>query len=247
MSIFPILLIPVLFGAIHALEFTAILARIAGISTNNNVLGYSIQQAVYVGTRLFSLMLLPVLGFIVDRAVPVHTFQIMVFVSLLAAAVASVLVFAAKKYVVIYFQRVINAYLKSQNFIGAFVFNRHVSPGQSAIFEKLSFGRVFRIPGAKKILFQSSVVYAIYGTGMFLAFYFALLTPEYRASISQLSGIINGFGAVLLTFFVEPRISRGIDSKSKHASDLVIAMLLGRFIGVAFLAQIVLVTVFWLT
>ncbi len=242
-----VILIPVLFAAIHMLEFTAILARIAGITTQNNVLGYSIQQAVYISTRLFSIMLLPILGLIVDRTVPAQSFQMMAVFALLGAALASVMVFSIKAFVVRYFQRVILAYVSSKNFIGAFFINRKFSGLAKGDLPKIGFSKLLKTPGAKKIIIQSSLVYAIYGTGIFLSFYFALLTPDYRASISQLSGIVNGFGAVLLTFFIEPRISRGIDANSKDASALVIALLLGRLIGVAVLSQIVLMTVFWLT
>ncbi|MCF6303998.1 MAG: lipid II flippase Amj family protein [Rhodobacteraceae bacterium] len=247
MSLYLVMLIPILFGAIHMLEFTAILARIAGINTKNNVLGYSIQQAVYVGTRLFSIMLLPVLGLIVDRAVPVETFQMMAIFALLAAALASAIVFALKARFVRYFQRVILAYVTNKNFIAAFFVNRKFGGENSVETKYASFSKLAKIPGAKKIMIQSALVYAVYGTGIFLSFYFALLTPEYRASISQLSGIVNAFGAVLLTFFIEPRISRGIDANSKDAPGLVIALLLGRLFGVAVLSQIVLATVFWLT
>lgn len=246
MSLYLVMLIPVLFAAIHMLEFTAIMARIAGISTQNNVLGYSIQQAVYVSTRLFSLMLLPVLGLIVDRAVPAETFQIMAIFALLAAALASAVMFSIKAHVVRYFQRVILAYVSNKNFIAAFFINRKFADKNLVKTKYIGFSKLLKTHGAKKIMIQSALVYAIYGTGIFLSFYFALLTPEYRASISQLSGIVNAFGAVLLTFFIEPRISRGIDANSKDASGLVIALLLGRLFGVAVLSQIVLASVFWL-
>ncbi|MFC3119461.1 lipid II flippase family protein [Jhaorihella thermophila] len=53
----------------------------------------------------------------------------------------------------------------------------------------------------------------------FISFYFALLHFEHRASISQLSGLVNSVGTVLLTFYVEPQISRGIDEKREDAEN----------------------------
>ncbi len=239
-------IIPVLFAAIHCVEFTAIMARLAGIHTQSKLLGYTIQQAVYVGTRLFSVLLLPLLGLAVDSGLEVKVFQTMAVAALLAAAVISLVVYAMRAVVVHYFSRVIRTYVKNNNFILAFLKLIPATP-QAKKFALPRIQQVFLQKDARKIFVQSAFVYAIYGTGLFLSFYFALLIPEYRASISQLSGVVNAFGAIVLTFYVEPRISRGIDANSHDAPSLVIALLLGRLIGIAILSQIILATVFWLT
>jgi len=93
-------------------------------------------------------------------------------------------------------------------------------------------------------MFQSMMAFAIYGTGIFISFYAALSNFEYRASISQLSGIINSVGTILLTFFIEPRISRGIDAESADAESLIHALLIGRLIGVGVLGQVILLLTF---
>lgn len=238
-----LILVPLSFACIHFLEFTGIMARLGGIRSKSHMLGYSIQQAVYVGTRLFIVMLLPMLGLIVDTQIEKSSYRAMAVSALFGAAALSFMAYLLQNKVVSYYIGVIKSYKKTGNFVGSF-FTFPATADQ----RPLSIGEQIKLAWAsaegKRIIFQSMVVFSIYGTGIFISFYAALSNYEYRASISQLSGIINSLGTVLLTFFIEPRISRGIDAERLDAESLVHALLIGRLLGVAILGQIILFTAF---
>ena len=74
-----------------------------------------------------------------------------------------------------------------------------------------------------------------------MAFYFALSYYEYRATISQLSGVVNGLATVLLTFIIEPILAKEIDKDNPDAINMIYSLLLGRFIGVAILTHAIII------
>lgn len=238
-----LLLVPVAFAIIHFLEFSAITARLAGIKAKSHMLGYSIQQAVYVATRLFIVLLLPMLGFVVDRKVEAAQFQTMALFALFGAAALSFLAFALQRRLVTYYTEVINRYSKGGGFVKAFWGSSSSNSHRESIW--LIIKSAMLIHEGRSIALQSAIVFSIYSTGIFISFYTALQYFEYRASISQLSGIINSVGTVLLTFFIEPRISRGIDAERADAELLVQSLLIGRWIGVAIMGPIFLLVAFY--
>lgn len=246
MSFAFVFLVPFCFAAIHLLEFTGIMARLGGIRSKSHMLGYSIQQAVYVGTRLFMVMLLPMLGLVVDTRIDMAQYKIMAISALAGAAALSLAAYLLQSYIVGYYENVILKYKSTGNFAASF-FVSAKGRNHSGISTSQRMRLIQSNVEGKKILVQSAIVFAIYGTGIFISFYAALLNFEYRASISQLSGIINSFGTVLLTFFIEPHISRAIDAEREDAETLVHALLIGRLLGVAIIGQIILMITFLVT
>ncbi|WP_133240356.1 lipid II flippase family protein [Pararhodobacter oceanensis] len=243
MSFSLVFLVPICFAAIHLLEFTGIMARLSGIRAKSHMLGYSIQQAVYVGTRLFIVALLPMLGLIVDTRIDAKQYMVMAISALAGAAILSLSAYILHGYFVGYYDSVILKYKKSGNFATSFFSTAKGQDRSSvSIIERINL--ILSNTEGRRILIQSAIVFAIYGTGIFISFYFALLNFEYRASISQLSGVVNSIGTVLLTFFIEPRISRGIDAEREDAEDLIHALLIGRLFGVAVLGQVILMLAF---
>jgi len=219
------------------------MARLGGIRAKSHMLGYSIQQAVFVGTRLFMVMLLPMMGLLVDTRIAPRDYQTMAVSALAGATILSLVAYLLQNRIVGYYQNVIAKYQQSGNFPRSFLANGF-SDDSAGVSITSQFQLALRNPEAKRIMMQSAIVFAIYGTGIFISFYAALSNFEYRASISQLSGIINSVGTVLLTFFIEPRISRGIDDERSDAETLVHALLIGRLFGIAVLGQILLMGTF---
>jgi hypothetical protein len=238
-----LILIPIAFMSIHFLEFSAITARLAGIKARSHMLGYTIQQAVYVATRFFIVLLLPMLGLVVDSQIEQQLFHRMALTAVLGAAALSLLAYVWQARLVAYYTGVISRYSAGGNFSRAFW-------GSSALFEPVAprmvvLSGLARSKEARTIVIQAAIVFSIYATGIFISFYAALQNFEYRASVSQLSGVINSVGTVLLTFYIEPRISRGIDADRPDAAILVQSLLIGRLLGVAILSPVLLLAAFW--
>ena len=70
-----------------------------------------------------------------------------------------------------------------------------------------------------------------------MVFFVALFFPDHRTMISQLSGVTNAFATVLLTFFIEPKISRVIDNDVDNnvGVNMLFSLILGRILGVGVL------------
>ncbi|WP_338446758.1 DUF2837 family protein [Pelagerythrobacter marensis] len=231
------LVVPILYGGIQAIEMSAILARIAGLQVSKSMSGYALQQSVYMATRLLLVMLLPLLGLAIDAGIDKDSYAIMAHVSLIISFLAGGVVVSFRKSIVKYYSGILLRHDETGKYISSF-FSPKIPSMELAADLKIGAGR--------QVLFVSIIVFTIYSSGMFLSFYLAALIPEYRASISQSSGIVNALGALLLTFVIEPRISRCIDRASRDAADLVFSLLIGRWLAVSVIAQLLLLIIFWI-
>ncbi|MGE8637345.1 MAG: lipid II flippase family protein [Achromobacter sp.] len=212
------------YGLIHLLEYLSYYARVAGRVAGKPVTGYAIQNATTTVTRFFYLSLMPLLGFMVDKQVPISLYMKMGVGALFCAALLS-LVARAMRYHWIHLLA---------NFILRRSDQRPLTLAE--VRGKLD------VPGTMnlaRIVVLAAAVFLCYSLGVLLSYFFALVFHDYRSTISQLSGIINGAATVLLTFVLEPRVARIVDD---HATadvyHAVQAMLTGRIIAVGLIAPI---------
>ncbi len=241
----PILIVvPIIFSLINMLELTAVLSRYAGIQISQHMMGYSLQQAVYIFTRFLIVLLMPLLGYLTDIMIDSNSFINMASSSLFLSFLVGMFVFLVSPIIVKYYIRVINRYSMSGSFVGAMlssIFKRSKKSNKVHILRE--YITALKDKEVLKITLVSSCIFGIYGSGIFVAFYFSLQLPEYRATISQMSGIINAFGAVLLTFIVEPLLAKRIDQNSDNAAQLVIGIFVGRLLGLLLVGQAILLGV----
>lgn len=222
------------FAAIHAVEFASYFARLAGSRLGKPVSGYVLQNAMYVVTRFFYLALMPVLGLCIDVGISRNSYLVAVHLALIAATCGSLVVLAFRRGITRWFERVL-----AEADGGSL---------QVALWRAIKAPRTMESPASAddaggawrlskhmdlRLAWLSSIVFMTYSMGVFGAFFFALLFPEYRASISQLSGLVNGAATVLLTFVIEPRLSARIDADSPEVEGTLAALLWGRLLGVS--------------
>lgn len=241
-------LVPLLFGIINLLELSAVLARYAGVSAGKTMIGYSLQQSVYMLTRFFIVLMLPLLGLIVDRFTERTTFAWMSHGGLALSFLFGLMVMLFAPKIVGIYKAIINRYDRTGHFVRSILkslITWESGGPKQAIFS--DYRRAMFQPDVLRITFLSALIFGIYGAGLFVSFYLSLMFHEYRASISQMSGIFNMLGAVLLTFIVEPEISRHIDAKKAIAKEMIIGVFMGRMIGLLFVAQLLCGAVFWLS
>lgn len=230
------LLIILLYTIIHFLEFSSFYSRISGINTGYKLLSYSVQQTTFVFTRFFFIFLMPLLGFVIDQKISRGEYLATVLLSLFGSSLSYTISFSFRRKIIMYFERVIlnfknNGYIKS--FYLAVINQENIlQPTANSIF-KINKG----------ITILASLIFSCYSIAVFLSFYFALVFYDYRTTISQLSGVINAFATLVLTIYIEPRISKAIDNKSDGAENDVYSLLLGRFLGVSIISPIVILLV----
>jgi len=229
-------LVVVSFGVIHFIEVASFLARVAGVENGDRALAYALQNAVFMATRFFSMLLLPVLGLLIDLQIEREHYLLIVVSALLSAFLFSLCAVLLRGRLVSYFKWSIGEVKKGRSLLGS-IFKApinfwRVEPCDVPLAGRL--GSLVRDP----ICYFSAIIFSIYSLSVFVSFYFGLLFSDYRTSISQLSAITNAFAAVLLTFYVEPKISVAIDSDNKPI-DKIFSLLMGRIIGVGLLSQVI--------
>jgi hypothetical protein len=220
------------FSTIHFIEVSSYLARFSGVRTGDNALAYATQSAVLMVTRFFSMLLLPVLGLIIDLQVAKKEYVLAVCFALFGAFLGSVLAISLRGLLVSCFSAAIAAVKGGQSLFVALA--RLPFRIISASPLEVPFG-TFRQHASERMFWYSSLVFSVYAASIFLSFYFALLFPQFRTSISQLSAVSNAFASILLTFYVEPKISVSID-RAEQPGEKIMTMLAGRLVGVGALA-----------
>jgi len=208
MTLLPLLVIAS-YSIIHLLEYLSYYARVAGRMAGKPVTGYAIQNATTTVTRFFYLALMPLLGFLVDKQVPTSLYLQMGLAAMFGAALLSLL-----------------GYWLRYSWI--------------ALLTNAVRKRALEAPASlpkKRIALLAAIVFLCYCLGVLLSYFFALVFHEYRSTISQLSGLINGVATVLLTFVLEPRIAGIVDARPTHdVYHAIQAMLNGRLIAIGLLA-----------
>lgn len=227
------------FSIIHGIEVTSFLSRLTGVVVGKKSLAYSLQNAVFMLTRFFIMALMPILGLIVDVGVEKKSYLIMVFSALLGASILSILVIALRGKVISAFKSIIEDSIKGKSLIVSLIkFPIYFFSNNEVVVKLPDFNTILK----NKIFWFSAIVFCIYSVSTFIVFYVGLIFPDYRTSISQLSGIMNAFATVLLTFWIEPKISLEIDKENniKKSSEMIIILLMGRIFGVVLFSQAII-------
>lgn len=221
-----IFLVVILFSVVHLIEVSAFFSRLSGVISGYTALGYALQNSVFMLTRVFTMALFPLLGFIVDAKIPQAHYILMVSISLLLAALFGFFIILLRRRVVSAFCEVIEKYNK-----------------KGSLFVHLLFLPFFFIRSIVcnmekgEVDFRSSFfvggffVFGIYSISVFLSFFFGLVFYEYRATITQLSGISNAIATIVLTFYIEPRLSSIIDKDRSKAASSLSTLMAGRVAG----------------
>lgn len=233
------------FSIIHGIEVTSFLSRLTGVVVGKKSLAYSLQNAVFMLTRFFIMALMPILGLIVDVGVEKKSYLIMVFSALLGASILSILVIALRGKVISAFKSIIEDSIKGKSLIVSLIkFPIYFFSNNKVVVKLPDFNTILK----NKIFWFSAIVFCIYSVSTFIVFYVGLIFPDYRTSISQLSGIMNAFATVLLTFWIEPKISLEIDKENnvKKSSEMIIILLIGRIFGIILFSQTIILGLYLL-
>ena len=84
-----------------------------------------------------------------------------------------------------------------------------------------------------KKMFAACFSYFFLSTGFLIAFSLAILIPEYRMTMSQLTTALHGIGAVFLAMYIDPMMSRSLDIElqNNHWIDNIYSILVGRILS----------------
>ena len=225
---------------LHTFEIASFGARVAGRLTNRSALGTSLSQTVYMTADFFIIFFLPTLGYIVESGITIHDYLTLVLIAYSLTFLVSILILIKLNGLQHFYQVVFIKY--TDNTIPIAILKSLVSKKTDLNLkdcERFTFDKII----IKKSL-VSFLAYIFLITGFFNAFMLAVLFPENRLTLSQLTAAFHGFGGVILSFYLDPMLSRSIDTYSDNSTWLknVYSILFGRILS--YLAIIIALLIF---
>jgi len=215
-------------------------SRVAGKLVKRLSLGTTLQHSIFTISRLFLPPLVLSLSFLIESNLSIQLFLLTAAILTISAFFTSLLVLINFNYFQLFFQRIFVQY--EFNTIPIAIF-------RVIFFKKNEINQVSLedIPNIRRLSFKkiitSSFAYFFLSTGFLIAFSFAILIPEYRMTMSQLSSLFHGVGAIILAMYVDPMVSRSLDVELKNSNWLenIYSIFIGRllsylFASIAFLA-----------
>jgi len=218
------------FTTMQFIETVSFGSRVAGKLANSLSLGTTLQHSIYVASRLFLPPLLLSLSFLIETDLSIQLFLLISITLTFSAFFASLLVLINFNFFQLLFQRLFIQY--QYNTIPIAILK--VLFGKNKQLNQVSIEVVPKIISLplKKVL-TSGFAYFFLSTGFLIAFSLAILIPEYRMTMSQLTSSLHGIGAIILAMYIDPMISRSLDVELENSDwiENIYAIFVGRLLA----------------
>jgi len=205
-------------------------SRLAGKLTNRLSLGTTLQHSIFITSRLFLPPLLLSLSFLIESGLSIQLFLLTAAILTITAFFASLLVLINFNYFQLLFQRLFVQYESSTIpiAIAKVLFGKEIKLNQI----KLEVTPRIKSLSLKKIA-ASGLAYFFLSTGFLIAFSLAILIPEYRMTMSQLTTAFHGIGAIILAMYIDPMISRSLDVELENLDwvENIYSIFIGRLLA----------------
>jgi hypothetical protein len=205
-------------------------SRVAGRLVNRLSLGTTLQHSFVIVSRLFLPPLLLSISFLIESNLSIQLFLLGAVVLTITAFVTSLLVLINFNYFQLLFQRLFVQY--EFNTIPVALLKVFVGKKNQLNFINFEAIPKTRNLSLKKII-TSSFAYFFLSTGFLFAFSLAILIPDYRMTMSQLTAAFHGVGAIFLAMYIDPMISRSLDDKLENTNWInnIYAIFIGRLLA----------------
>jgi len=218
------------------IETASSASRVAGKLTNRLSLGVTLQNSSFVISRLFLLPLLFSLSFVIESGQSIQIFLLNAFFLTIVSFFTSLLVLYNFNYFQLFFQQIFARY--KFNTIPVAILKLFF--GKKIEFELINMKAIPKVRSLsfKKIV-ASSFAYSFLSTGFLISFSLAIIIPDYRMTVSQLTTFFTGVGAIVLHLYIDPMLSRSLDVQMKNSNWLnnIYSILIGRILAY-FLASV---------
>jgi len=232
------------FTIMMMIETAAFAARAAGRLIGKPALGTTIHHSLFTASRFLLISFLPILGFLVESNISYEKYFLTAVLCLSSSFLGSFIIIIYLNKVQNFFQKVFYLYKSSTipvALLSAIFSRKKYEIKYVDLNLKLTSDRL--IP---KKVFVSFLAYSFLGTGFFIAFLLSLIYIDYRLTLSQFTAVFHGFGAVIVSFYLDPMLSRSID-QIKSESDWInnlYSILIGRIISYL-ITSIIFVSIYY--
>ena len=229
----------------HTLEIASFGTRVAGRLTNRTALGTSLSQTVYTIAEFFLIIFLPTLGYIVESGgISIIDYLTLVIVAYTFAFLVSIIMIIKLNSLQHFYQVIFVKYAK--NTIPIAILKSLISKKTDLNLKDCDHFTFDKIILKKTLV--SCLAYLFLITGFFNAFMLAVLFPENRLTLSQFTAAFHGFGGVILAFYLDPMLSRSIDTFADDVTWLknVYSILFGRLLSYLTMIICLLIFLFYL-
>ena len=205
-------------------------SRVAGKLTNRLALGTTLQHSIFTMSRLFLPPLLLALSYMIESELSIQMFLLIALSLVFSAFLSSLLILFNFNFYQILFQKLFHCY--QSNSIPIAITKVLFRKGEAIEKKELLYKPKLKHLQMKKI-FASCFSYFFLSTGFLIAFSLAIINPDYRMTMSQLTTVFHGIGAVFLAMYIDPMISRSLDISlgNNNWIDNVYSILIGRILS----------------
>lgn len=215
------------FSLMHAFEISSFGSRVAGKVVGSVALGTTLQQTVYTTSRFLLVPFLPILGYLVESGISINLYIQIVIISFIFSFLIALSVIFNLNNLQHFYQTLFRKF--TLNTIPVAFIKAVLTKKETINLKDCDNFSVNKIIFKKT--FVSFLAYLFLTTGFFMAFALAIIFPENRLTLSQFTATFHGLGAVIFAFYLDPMLSRSIDTK-KDTNDIwlknVYSILLGR-------------------
>ncbi len=205
-------------------------SRVAGKLTGRLALGTTLQTSIFTMSRLFLPPLLLAMSYMIESGLSIQWFLLIATVLVFLAFFLSLLVLFNLNSFQSLFQKLFFFYQSHSIPVAILkVLSRNQGLKDRV---NLSYRPKLKCLSLKKVL-ASCFSYFFLSTGFLIAFSLAILIPEYRMTMSQLTTAFHGVGAIFLAMYIDPMMSRSLDIElqNNHWIDNVYSILVGRILS----------------
>lgn len=212
-----------LFFMYALLEAVAILPRVAGSFLNSNSLGYTFSIMISTLKRIFIVSYPPLLGYMAINRVDVLP---VILQSYLAGAIALLLVYSIRSKVILFFLKSIMIYKDGKSIFKSY--QAAIKGGDVLICSDVNFDKSCGFDYS--LVASASWIYFVYGSSLFVINIIGFYYQDNSAIVYQTIGLVNALGTLLMSFFLDPRISKNFDAKT-NVNIALNSVLLGQLIA----------------
>jgi len=240
MEILLIFIVVTCYVFMQAIEIASLGSRVAGKLSGSLALGTTLQYSIYSGSKLFLVIFLPSLAYLVESGTTLNEYLLIVIISLFLTSLISLVVLLKFNFFQYYFQKVFY-YYEVSNLPKALLKALIVSNNKSISCKNIEKFNMKKINNKKTN--TSFLAYLFLVNGFFVSFLLTIIFPEYRLTLGQFVMVFHSFGALIVAFYLDPMLSRSLDRNDNDEiwSQNVYSIIYGRFLSYIFVFFIILI------